>query len=217
MTRVGDQPKLVASRGSSHIWNICPAFSQDGKMLAFARIAPGSSAIVVVRVARDGPIGPSRAILRLPDHWARCPRWSSDSSRLAYLDKSGKVVVRGLDGSRLRWANGDPRARDFVRPKPLPSPTGKLTATLGNGGVLVSRPDGSGSRAIEDNPSSYAIGGWSPDGRKLLLLRDIGGGFTMRAVSVYPPFISTTVVAEAIVNGARSWPGYGDVSWQPIP
>ena len=156
--------------------------------------------------------------MRLPDRWERCPRWSSDSSRLAYLDKSRNVVVRGLDGSRLQWANGDPRVRDFVRTKLVPSPTGTLSATLlSNGTILVSRPDGSGSRTIEDNPPSYAIGGWSPDGHKLLILRDVGEGFTMRAVSVYPPFISTTVAAYVAVNGARSWPGYGDVSWQPIP
>ena len=78
----------------------------------------------IVRVAGDGPIGAPRVVLRLWDAWARCPRWSSDSSRLAYLDKSGKVVVRGLDGSRRQWANGDPRARDFVRTKLVPSPTG---------------------------------------------------------------------------------------------
>ena len=40
MTRAGHPPTLVASRGSGHIWNICPAFSQDGKMLAFAELRP---------------------------------------------------------------------------------------------------------------------------------------------------------------------------------
>ena len=48
-------------------------------------------------------------------------------------------------------------------------------------------------------------------------MRDVGGGFTMRAVSVDAPFVWTTVVDYVVVNNARSWPGYGDVSWQPIP
>jgi hypothetical protein len=47
------------------------------------------------------------------------------------------------------------------------------------------------------------------------VMRDVGGGFAMRAVSVEAPFAST-FVADARVNNARSWPGYGDVSWQPI-
>ena len=47
-------------------------------------------------------------------------------------------------------------------------------------------------------------------------MRDVGGGFKMRAVSVHTPFLSTTVVAYVSVNNQRSWPGYGDVSWQPM-
>ena len=38
----------------------------------------------------------------------------------------------------------------------------------------------------------------------------------MRAISVSMPFISTTVVPFVYVNNARSWSGYGDVSWQPM-
>ena len=61
MTRAGDQPKLVASRGSGDIWNICPAFSQDGRMLAFAELRravrrSSSSALhVTARSAHQGP------------------------------------------------------------------------------------------------------------------------------------------------------------------
>jgi hypothetical protein len=38
----------------------------------------------------------------------------------------------------------------------------------------------------------------------------------MRAVSVNAPFTSTPIAINVRVNHARSWPGYGDVSWQPI-
>ena len=218
MTRAGDSPKLVASRGSGDIWNICPAFSPDGRLLAFARIVPSGSQIAVVRVARDGQTGASRVVVRLSVRRAPCPRWSSNRSRLAYLDRNGKVIVRDLDGPRQPWTDGDPTARDFDRNgHALASPTGKLIArSLSDGRIVVSRRDGSGRRVVKDHPPSYAIGGWSPDGRKLLLMRDVGGGFKMRAVSVHTPFLSTTVVAYVSVNNERSWPGYGDVSWQPM-
>jgi hypothetical protein len=49
------------------------------------------------------------------------------------------------------------------------------------------------------------------------MMRDVGGGFMMRAVSVDIPYPSTTVVPYVRVNGDRSWPGHGDVSWQPLP
>jgi Tol biopolymer transport system component len=154
----------------------------------------------------------------VPGGHARCPRWSSDSSRLAYLD-DGRIVVRGLDGSTRQRAKGDPARHDFKR-KPDTSPEGDLIASPGNDAIVVSRADGSDQRLVPDDLAgtpSYAIAGWSPDGRKLLLMTDVGGVFNMRAVSVEPPFASETVVAFARVNDERSWPGYGDVSWQPIP
>jgi hypothetical protein len=125
---------------------------------------------------------------------------------------------RGLDGSRRRRSAGDPTIRDFDRSmSEVLSPQGGLIASLSDSAIVISRPDGSHRRVIKDYPPSYAIAGWSPDGRKLLVMRDVGGGFTMRAVSVYAPFVSKTVVAYVRVNSERSWPGYGDVSWRPIP
>jgi hypothetical protein len=147
--------------------------------------------------------------------------WSTNSHRFAYLDH-GRVVVRDLHGSRRHRSDGDPAIHDFARSADeLASPTGELVARSGpDYTIVVSRPDGSDRRVIKDDLGgypSYGIGGWSPDGRKLLLMKDVGGGFSMRAVSVDPPFASETVVAYARVNNARSWPGSGDVSWQPVP
>lgn len=224
VTKMGHRPKLVAGGRYHEIWNVCPAFSPKGRMLAFARVAGGTvsagSTIVVVRIARRGPIRATRVVLNVPDGAARCPRWSADSSRLGYLYR-GKVVVRGLDGTRKHRAKGDPTVRDFdTSGDPIVSPTGELSARLGDSSIIISRPDGTTRNTIPDNLSgspSYAIAGWSPDGRDLLLMKDVGGAFQMRAVSVDPPFVTSTVVGRVRVNGARSWPGYGNVSWQPIP
>lgn len=221
MIRAGGKPKLVAGRGShGGISNVCPAFSPNGRMLAFGRNAPAGSTIVVVGVARDGTISTPKVVFKVRGRWApaRCPKWSSNGRRLAYLDGSGRIIIRGLDGSIRHRRHGDPTIRDFDRSMPyLLSPTGKLIASLTPYAIVVSRPNHSAARVIKDIPASYALAGWSPDGRKLLVMRDVGGGFEMRAISVKAPFPSTTVVAFVRVNGARSWPRYGDVSWQPIP
>lgn len=228
VTRTSGGRKLVAGRDGGRVWNVCPAFSPNGRMLAFVRVAGTTgwseaerSTIVVVRIGPRSPNRAGRLALNGPASRAHCPRWSSDSSRLAYLS-GGTVVVRGLDGKKRRWSQGDPTIRDLYASKTkVVSPTGALVASLdsANEAVVVSRPDGSERRVIPDDLKgypSYAIGGWSPDGRKLLLMKDVGG-FNMRAVSVDPPFASQTIVSSVRVNDPRSWPGYGDVSWQPMP
>ena len=58
-----------------------------------------------------------------------CVRWSSDGTRVAYVD-GGAVVVRGLDGSTRAGVAGDPRVGDFAprraeRPAPLASGDGR--------------------------------------------------------------------------------------------
>jgi probable HAF family extracellular repeat protein len=222
VTRVGGRPKLVAARGRDNHFNVCPIFSPNGRMLAFARMTDpdvwdshARSTIVVLHVGADGPIRTGRLILKVRAGSAHCPRWSANSRRLAYLDH-GRVVVRDLRGIRQRRLTGDPTIHDFDRlAKKIVSPAGDLVARPGPDGTIVSNLDGSDQRVIKG--SYYATGGWSPDGRELLFMQDVGGGFTMNAVSVEPPFASKTVVAYARANNARSGPGYGDVSWQPAP
>ncbi len=248
ITRAGGQPKLVASRLTADrrhtMWNVCPAFSPNGKLLAYATYArfaprPEGTAIIVVAIAPDGTVSAPRATLKWPGPPAQCAQWSSDSSRLAYLEPDGTIVVRGLDGSTPHWAPGDPTIHDFWRNRVFSpkldgvavfSPGGDLVAVSINGGIRVSRADGSDKRIIPDDPPSYGIAGWSPDGRKLLLLRDVGprppgsslppcashDDFTIRAVTVQAPFASTPIASYVCTDGDRAWPGYGDVSWQPI-
>ena len=229
VTRVGGRPRLVAGRRGRKVWNLCPAFAPNGRMLAFARVTgtqswkAGSvrSTIVVVRVGPRGSNGAPMLVLKVAGGLTRCPSWSADSSRLAYLNHGRtRVVVRDLHGLRRHRSAEDPTIHDFDRAESeLVSPTGALIAKQGSQGTIVSRPDGSDQRLIPGR--DYAIAAWSPDGRKLLLMTDVGGGFRMRAVSVDLPSVgfpsSETVVGYVRVNNPRSWPGNGDVSWQPAP
>ncbi len=49
-------------------------------------------------------------------------------------------------------------------------------------------------------------------------MKDMDGQhFAMVAVPVNAPADAAPVVVGVRVNHARSWPGYGDVSWQPKP
>jgi hypothetical protein len=192
-------------------------------MLAFGTKTPSGRAVRVVGVSRTGAIVAPSIALWVPGRGlGPCPKWASDGSRLAYLSGQ-KVVVRALDGSSLRVAPGDPVVEDFRRNKErLLSPRGDLIVRQIQSTcvVVIARPDGSDRRVLKrlGLVCPYAVAGWSPDGRKVILMQDVTGiHFTMVAVSVDAPFDIVPIVVQVPVNHARSWPGYGDVSWQPSP
>jgi WD40-like Beta Propeller Repeat len=228
LVRQGGQPILVAGRGAGRSWNACPTFAPDGMKLAFGTKTPGvGKSVTVVRVTHAGASAARRVRMRVvgsDDRLAPCPLWSSDGSRLAYMS-AGKVVVRGLDGSTPRARAGDPVKADFAARTagPLTSPASDLVARRLGCGVVVERADGSRSRALQTGLVNgvgcpYAVAAWSPDGLRLLLMFDVSGWhFTMIAASVKPPLTHVPVVEHVRVPNSHTWPGRGDVSWQPRP
>jgi len=223
IAKQGGTPILVAGRGNGSIWNVCPAFSPSGKLLAFGQKSTQGQSIRVVGVLRDGSIREGRIVLRVRRSDAPCPKWSADSKRLAYLDSNGKLVVMTIGGAIRPRQAGDPTARDFSRnDNVLVSPDGALVTRRDPTGfgckVFVSRRDGTAKHLVDDFPCSYATAGWSPDSRKLLVMKDMDGyHFVIVVVPVNAPEDALGVVTHVRVNHARSWPGYGDVSLQPNP
>ena len=221
LVREGSQPRLIASREGGTTRNSCPAFSPDGTKLAYVAVGPQGQDVVVLDLDANGDI---RDTVHIPVTGAGvvvCPRWSSDGARVAYLE-GRVVVVRGLDGSTSAPAAGDPSLKDFVQPDALLSPSGAWTVSLVSPlttgcELAVAKPDRTATHIIPIPPSDcpYAVAAWSPDGRQVLLMQDVGGGFAINAIGV-DSALAVTIVTNVMTDGARSWPGWGDVSWQPV-
>ena len=223
VVRDGIEPTIIASRDGGTTRNVCPAFSPGGDRIAFGVVTAQSRSVVVGRIGVDPVLlDPTRLDVTRSGP-APCPRWSSDGTRLAYLDGE-TLVVRGLDGATLRPTAGDPRVEDFEPAgsgDPLLSPTGdrsvRVEADDAGCRLVIATPDGSAAEGVPMAFCPYAIPTWSPDGRQVLLMEDISGhDFAIHALTAERPFEIATVVASIRTNGARSWPGPGDVSWQGL-
>ncbi len=241
LVRQGIQPKMIVSRGTRNVSNVCPAFSPDGLTLVYGEHAGSNRALVFLAVSSDGSTSET-ARLDVPGEGnVPCPRWSSDGTRVAYVEgdslvyvehRNGTIVVRGLDGSTLAPGPGDPSVEDFQRSVDtrLLSPTGDLVALTDERGLVVTKPDGSGARilvsphqfsVIGNYPEPfdllpYAVPAWSADGRYVVAMLDVGEAFSLLEISVQSPVETVVLASNVGVNGASRWPGRGDVSWQPV-
>jgi hypothetical protein len=222
-----DDLRMLVSRGPEMDTNVCPAFSPDGTRLAYGRLADAGPAVVILDLAADGTITGSTSFpIDLSNTAAPCPRWSADGTRIGSLERRNLVVIHALDGTILEATEGDPTFGDFVSvsvvgkedvPGSIVSPSGEYSvSSVYERGLVVTPVDGSPDRTIHDE-GGYAIAGWSPDSTKVLRMRDVSGRhFELSAISVDEPY-TVEIIAERIpTNGARSWPGMRDVSWQAI-
>ena len=227
LVRPGIEERLIVSRGKNKTWNVCPLFSPDGSMLAYGEREGAASALVILDVTSNGSVS-ERSRLSVPAGAAAlCPGWwSADGSMVGYLqfDSSAyeenptpSLHFRGVDGSAPADVAQAPTAEEVLAKRdeggPLLSPLGdRVTRSLDD--LVVIRPDGSRRELARTTPG-YSIAAWSPDGRRLLVMFGRRSWVRHDRVLVDGPK-PQIIVPFVQVNGLRSWPGRGDVSWQAV-
>ncbi|MEW6542318.1 MAG: Tol-Pal system beta propeller repeat protein TolB [Nitrospirota bacterium] len=166
----GKRSTLVSTDGL----NITPAFSPDGRELAFASSQHGNSEIYKFDFG-------TKATMRLTNHSAGdlSPSWSPTGRELAFVSDRGggpQIYLMGADGSNLRRLTfeGDYNAA------PAWSPKGNWIAHVCRTQerqykLCLITPDGlkriqiTAGTGVDDSPS------WSPDGRHLVFSSTSGG------------------------------------------
>jgi Tol biopolymer transport system component len=151
---------------------LSPAWSPNGRLIAFDAIVNGNNDVWVMRADGTG----RRRITRnaAPDYFAG---WSPDGSQLVFTsDRGGEDLFRiRLDGT------GEQRLTDDPRPDwgAAWSPDGRSIAFAGNarGNLEIELIDsaGGGRRQLTDHPERDYDPAWSPDGTKIAFTTERDG------------------------------------------
>jgi serine/threonine-protein kinase len=140
---------------------INPAVSPDGKLVAYSRITPAESRLVVQQLSGGEPV----TVARWPGIVTALPTWSADGARLFYSSPRGLEVVPALGGVsrliapqtadlRIGWGAG------------TWAPSGDRVAYT-SADTLYVRDLGNGAPRAVARSSQVHSPSWSPDGRHI--------------------------------------------------
>lgn len=187
-------------------WNCCPAWSPDGKELAFVSSDEaafrGSHAGIFIKELVGGNV---RLLLRDNTMCPKDPAWSPDGKQLVFARglKSRKTMGRlhlstgevctwqqlfsmNLDGSGLRQVT---HSKTNFNARPAWSPDGSTIAYMSGPGsdearkadIFLMRADGSDPRALTHGGTKEVNGdpAWSPDGNEIAFCSNRGGSYEL--------------------------------------
>ena len=157
-----------------------PAYSPDGKLIAFRSNRSGQSAIWIMDA--DGKNAHQITHGPQDEH----PTWSPDGKRIAFKrGKTGAIYVMDADGKnarRITHSQGE-------ESDPAWSPDGRwiafvrVTINTPVKEVWIVHPDGTGVRMV--TALAHSVGGpaWSPDSKLIAFSSDLRGNFGIYTIT----------------------------------
>jgi len=171
--RLTPRPRPDGSTPTRLFFQVDPAWSPDGRSIAFASMRYGSFDIFVMRADGSG----TRRLTRTQEHDFR-PSWSPDGDWIVF-DRGawGDLFVIGKDGRGERRLTHDPAQET----DPAWSPDGRWIAYVRRERgtrvheIWLVRPDGSRPHPLTLLGAASYSPAWSPDGSRVVFASNAGG------------------------------------------
>ena len=148
------------------IWELWPAWSPDGKKIAFATFIPR-------KLVMTDPTGRNETLLK-EDYWdSSRPAWSPGGAKIAWVDWQSVNILNIVTGEEKKFfpLHGKGFGPVDGYRDPAWSPDGREIAFANRHGrqrdIYVMNTDGDQVRRLTNNPAEDNAPAWSPDGRKI--------------------------------------------------
>ncbi len=163
----------------NHHSDFGPAWSPDGRQIAFISERGGSPNIYVLNVAEVLQNAAGSAPQRLTNTVATDVAWSADGTQIAFAseqDGDVEIFVINVDGTNERQLTDNDT--EDVNPAWSPDNEKILFASRRDGRyqeIYVMNSDGSSQQRLTDNDANDYAPAWSPDGTQIAFTFDVAG------------------------------------------
>jgi Tol biopolymer transport system component len=167
-TRLTEGEQGTSASPQGLFFQIDPAWSPDGRRLAFASKRAGSFDLYVMNADSTG----TRRLTTTKDDDAR-PTWSPDGGRIAFA-RTGDIYVMNADGSGAQRISDE----TVEEAEPVWSPDGRWIAYVRRTPgteireIWLLRPDGSDRRQLTALETAIYSPAWSPDSTRIAFSTD---------------------------------------------
>ena len=147
-----------------------PAWSPDGRRIAFATDRDGNREIYVMQADGSGQTN-----LTNRPYYDDSPVWSPDGKEFAFdssRDGHREICFIGVEGGNLRCHSAESRIGSNVK---VWSPTGRFIAVETQQELYVMDSQGTDPVILDGHGEFNASPTWSPDGRHILFFSEPGG------------------------------------------
>jgi Tol biopolymer transport system component len=155
--------------------NFAPAWSPDGKQIAFYSIRGQFASLYVMNTERGG-----ERMLFDSAYIAGGPTWSPDGSRIAFVsnrDGNLEIYAVNLDGSGLANLSNNPTGDTDPDWSPDGSRIAFVSQRSGTNELWLMNADGSGVLQIATTGMGVNAPDWSPDGSRIAFASRVPGGY----------------------------------------